>query len=227
MAGKTEKELGLEGKITAVEEGRKSFLETLDGWLGSIPAKFEEFDLSFILENQNQFASISWLTSFERDGTAPLAKLNEAWYRNQQGDIFDLGEVQMTQGSSLSSLMRERESETDPQQKRRLSLAKKLQEFQDETKMKFRPYRSDYRNSPSVLTSQFEGKKLQDGIRLAKEAGKLYFDLQLEFLHQDLSEEEGKRPKWKIGAVKLANNPRGVPLCDVCSTLLRQLPPVE
>ncbi len=205
LSGDTEDEVKISKEIAAGRAARDALVSNAVKWRDGVLDAFKEFDLAFVLQNADQFRSMSFLAALIEEAKSTVRELDEVSFSVRKGAAIKLG------GAVVD----------EPQ---RASIAEKLNEFEKKTgrKLKREQDLHDVEYQRLGYIARLSGLKLLDGIEYLKEAGIFYYDLQLEAKERARVIASKRRPTWKLRSVRFKDFPREVSICTVCERLLRQ-----
>jgi hypothetical protein len=168
----------------------------------------KDFDLAFVLQNADQFKSMQFLGALIEEARSTVKELDEVSFSVRKGAVIRFGR-------------------TPTDESQRASIAERLNEFERKTNRKLKREQDlhDMEYQRLGYIARLSGLKLIDGIDYVREAGVLYYDLQLETRERARLTASKRRPTWKLRSVKFKDFPREVWICTVCERLLKEIRP--
>jgi hypothetical protein len=211
LSGDTEEEARISKEVSGTKAAKEALVSNSAKWREGVPDALKEFDLGFVLQNADQFKSMQFLPALIEEAKSTVRELDEVSFSVRRGAPI-------------------RVSGTAVDESQRASIAEKLNEFEKKTHRRLKREQDlhdvDYQRLGYI--ARLSGMKLLDGIDYFKEAGMLYYDLQLEAKERARLAAAKHRPVWKLRPVKFKDFPREVSVCTVCERLLKEFrPPAE
>ena len=206
LSGDTEDEVKIGKEIAATKAARDALVANSTKWRDGVPEAFKEFDLAFVLQNADQFRSMQFLGALIEEAKRTVRELDEVSFSVRKGAAIKVG------GAAVD-------------ESQRASIAERLNDFEKRTgrRLKREQDLHDVEYQRLGYIARLSGLKLLDGIEYLKEAGILYYDLQLEAKERARVAASKLRPTWRLRSVKFKDFPREVSICTVCERLLREV----
>jgi hypothetical protein len=215
----TPQEREIAQQASQVNRFRTKFVESAEVWRRGLPKEFRDMDFKFVTANAEQFGSIRVLGEIVDAKRLMVDWLFDASskLRSPNGELPTFGTLSPIEKSDKELLVRMLD-QFEAKWRRRLA--------NDGTKgIDSRGYQSGY-----------DGLKLADGLEFVIAGGALYYDVQTQLLDMARRKEINSKPKRSVSVVQVNGYPP-VPLCSVCTGLIRELrapqakeaqaPPVE
>lgn len=203
LAGRTEKEAAIAKMASQVDESKRTFERSSNGWQGSAAEKFAETQFEFVLRNPDQFRALRFVDELTRAKKSLADPLAEVAGHVRRGEGANLGIV------SLAA--------TEKGQVQLVTRA--LDDFEKRTGRTLGPRKRD-RSSSSGMPSGFEGMNLKEGVRHLVEVGELYYAMQSSLLQEQMEKVKESSPRYRVAMAKVKGFPANIPLCNVCEHLI-------